>query len=119
MKIIEFIRKKRDDYVTHQVENMKFPDFLSGCIIRKNYVFTGKVQNVGFRIEVYHIANKTGLTGWIINTDDGRVEAEIQGEKSKIDFLIQYMMSLKRIKITHIDENEISIQSQEKEFSII
>lgn len=119
MKIMKLIREKRDKYVTNQVANIKFPDFIPGNILRKKIVFTGKVQHVGFRIEVYHIAKKIGLTGWVKNTDDGNVEAEIQGEKSKIDFLKQYMTSLKRVQITHIDENEISIQCQENEFLII
>jgi acylphosphatase len=47
------------------------------------------------------------------------VEAEIQGDKSKIDFLLQYMKSLKRIKIKRIHEEELPIVSNEEKFVVL
>lgn len=119
MPVIALLKKIRDKYVVRQVERIELPAFSSGSEHRKHIIFAGRVQHIGFRLEVYLIAVKTGLTGWIKNMEDGNVEAEIQGDKSKIDFLLQYMKSLRRIRITHIHEEELSLQSNEEEFSIL
>ncbi len=70
-------------------------------------------------MEVSLIAKKLGLTGWVKNTPQGEVEAEIQGEKDKIDFLVQFMKSLKRIKIVQVKEQVIDVIHREDEFIII
>lgn len=50
--------------------------------IRKHIFFSGIVQGVGFRYRAYHIAQMLGLTGWVRNTWDDRVEMEVKGEVS-------------------------------------
>lgn len=119
MNIKEKFKAIMTNLVTNQVENITLPRFEDGDIIRKKIVFTGRVQNVGFRFEVYSIAKKIGLTGWVKNTDEGEVEAEIQGNKDKIEFLIKFMKSLKRIKIVEIKEQTIDINDKENKFIII
>ncbi|KAK7737499.1 hypothetical protein SLS53_006572 [Cytospora paraplurivora] len=44
----------------------------------------GTVQGVGFRYFVRKQATEYGLTGWVRNTDHGKVEGEVQGEDDKI-----------------------------------
>lgn len=119
MRLIKLLKGLRDKYVIRQVGRIKFPAFSPGEMQRKHYVFSGRVQHIGFRLEVYLIAEKTGLTGWIKNTADGSVEAEIQGEKSKIDFLLKHMKSLKRIKIKRIHEEELPVVSNEEKFVVL
>ena len=65
------------------------------------------------------IAKKLGLTGWVKNTPQGEVEAEIQGEKDKIAFLIKFMKSLKRIKIVKVEEQVMEVIDTEYEFIVI
>jgi acylphosphatase len=48
----------------------------------------GFVQSVGYRRFVKWNAKKLGLTGWVKNTSDGRVEALIQGPKEGIEDLL-------------------------------
>ena len=50
---------------------------------------SGSVQGVGYRQFVKHWARKFGLTGWVRNLDDGRVEAVVQGEPKKIHVLLK------------------------------
>lgn len=50
---------------------------------------SGFVQGVGFRAFVRAKARKIGVTGWVRNLSDDRVEAVIQGEKRKIEQLIK------------------------------
>ena len=119
MNIKEKFKAMRNNYVINQVENIVLPSFEYSNTTRKKFIFTGKVQKVGFRFEVSLIAKKLGLTGWVKNTPQGEVEAEIQGEKDKIDFLIQFMKSLKRIKIVQVKEQIIDVIDREDEFIII
>ena len=119
MDIKEKFKMIRNNYVINQVENIVIPHFEASETIRKKFIFTGRVQKVGFRLEVSLIAKKLGLTGWVKNTPQGEVEAEIQGEKDKIDFLIKFMKSLKRIKIVKVEEQVMEVIDTEYEFIVI
>ena len=52
--------------------------------IRKHFYFSGRVQGVGFRYRSYYIAQSMGLTGWVRNLWDDRVEMELQGTREEI-----------------------------------
>ena len=52
--------------------------------VRKHIYFSGQVQGVGFRYRATNAARANGLTGWVDNLWDGRVEMEVQGELSQI-----------------------------------
>ena len=57
--------------------------------MRQAHVFiSGSVQGVGYRYFVKQNARKLGLTGWVRNTEDGGVEAVLQGDKKLIEQLI-------------------------------
>ena len=81
-------------------------------------VFEGQVQAVGFRYEVTRLARELGLTGWVMNRDDGSVEAELQGEDERISFLITYMKSLKRISIQSLTMEELPLVPDETGFHV-
>ncbi|MBQ9991783.1 MAG: acylphosphatase [Lachnospiraceae bacterium] len=68
---------------------------------RYRVLFSGRVQKVGFRLEVCELAVRLGLTGFCKNLENGDVLAEFQGTEEKINFLISFMESLKRIRITN------------------
>ena len=50
----------------------------------RRYLVSGKVQGVGFRFFTEDTARREGLTGFVRNLDDGRVEAVVLGEKESI-----------------------------------
>lgn len=57
-------------------------------MVRKHIFFSGWVQGVGFRYRALYAARAMGLTGWVQNLWDGRVEMEVQGEPEKIERLV-------------------------------
>ena len=119
MKPIDRFKKFRDDYVIHQVEKTKLPDFEDDYFVRRRVTFHGRVQHVGFRLELEQMATRLGLTGWVKNLENGDVQAEIQGYESRIRFLLKFMHSLKRIKIKNMENKPCSPKQNETEFKIV
>ena len=87
--------------------------------VRILIIFEGIVQGVGFRFEVGRTADYLGLTGWVRNLANGTVEAEVQGDRSKIEYFCEYLNSIKRIKITNIKKTELPLNQNEMSFRII
>ena len=48
--------------------------------LRAHVYISGRVQGVSFRWNTQHQAQQLGLTGWVKNLWDGRVEAVFEGE---------------------------------------
>lgn len=113
------INNLRKIYVVNQVKNIIMPNFEESDLLRQNVIFIGKVQRVGFRLEVYLLAQRLGLTGWVKNKEDKSVEAQIQGEIHKIDFLVGFMKSLTRAKVKNVEIKEIDIDDNEVSFILI
>jgi acylphosphatase len=57
--------------------------------VRARLFVTGRVQGVGFRYSTVGAARTIGgLSGWVRNLDDGRVEVLVEGPKDAVDQLI-------------------------------
>ncbi len=48
----------------------------------------GRVQGVWFRESMRHEAERLGVTGWVCNSDDGSVNAMVQGSNEAVDTLL-------------------------------
>lgn len=119
MKIIKRIEKFRKKLLKRHIEKKEIPNILDGPTIRKHLIFKGKVQRVGFRVEADTMASRLGLVGWVRNLDNGDVEIEVEGNENKLDYLIEYLSSIKRAPITSVKNQDIDVLNQEKEFKII
>lgn len=60
---------------------------------RLHVFITGRVQGVGFRYSTARQANALGLTGWVRNLPDDRVEAEFEGPKMALDDMLDWCRS--------------------------
>jgi len=58
--------------------------------VRAHVVVSGRVQGVFFRSETQDEAIRQNVTGWVRNLPDGRVEAVFEGDKDRIDKLIEF-----------------------------
>ena len=58
--------------------------------IRAHIIVSGRVQGVCYRQDTVKQAQKLGLSGWIKNLDDGRVEAVFEGEKKSVEKIINW-----------------------------
>lgn len=56
----------------------------------RRLVISGIVQGVGFRYALLAQARLLGVTGWVRNRRDGRVEAMIAGDAAQIEAMLAW-----------------------------
>ena len=59
-------------------------------MVRARLLISGIVQGVGYRWSCRREGQGIGVTGWVRNLDDGRVEAVVQGTKEQVERLIKW-----------------------------
>ncbi len=57
---------------------------------RARVIVEGRVQGVFFRAHTQEMAYLLNLKGWVKNRKDGRVEALFEGDRTKVDEMIQW-----------------------------
>lgn len=58
--------------------------------IRAHIFASGKVQGVFYREKTRKQAEKIGVTGWVKNLADGRVEAIFEGDRDKVEKMVNW-----------------------------
>ena len=61
--------------------------------IRAHIVVSGRVQGIFFRAETQEKAQQLGVTGWVKNLSDGRVEAVFEGNKAQVEEMVNWAKS--------------------------
>lgn len=59
-------------------------------ITRYHLLIEGRVQGVGYRMSAQIMAKKIGVTGWVRNLSNGRVEMVAEGEPTKLNQLVDW-----------------------------
>jgi len=57
---------------------------------RYHVTISGRVQGVFFRAETQRVAEGLGITGWVKNTKDGKVEAVFEGEEKDLEAMLKW-----------------------------
>ncbi len=57
---------------------------------RAHVFVSGEVQGVCFRMYTYDLAQESGVSGWVRNLPDGRVEAVFEGERDKVEGMVSF-----------------------------
>ena len=60
---------------------------------RVHFLVEGRVQGVFFRAYTKDTADRLGLSGWVRNLVDGRVEGCLYGEDGQIQKMLQWLQS--------------------------
>lgn len=58
--------------------------------VRATIFVSGLVQGVYFRADACDVARQLGLSGWVRNHRDGRVEAVVEGENTAVQRFIAW-----------------------------
>jgi acylphosphatase len=58
--------------------------------IRAHVFISGRVQGVGYRFSTLDRANELGISGWVRNLPDRRVEAVFEGSQTAVEEMIQW-----------------------------
>lgn len=81
---------------------------------------SGSVQGVFFRAETKRQAELLGLTGWVRNTDDGKVEVVAQGEEEVLREFEQWARRGPRAAaVTDVTVEEVKNAEEFKDFTIV
>jgi acylphosphatase len=60
------------------------------AIIQAKVLISGRVQGVGYRVNTQRQARQLGLTGWVQNLRDGRVEALFEGSSQQVEAMLKW-----------------------------
>ena len=86
---------------------------------RYHLYVNGIVQGVGFRWYTQRIGNRIGVSGWVKNLPDGRVEIVVEGEDEKVErFLRELKEGYLGRNISEIEKNEEVYKGEFIDFEI-
>ena len=62
-------------------------------MVRYRVLISGQVQGVSFRVACRQMALRHGVSGWVRNLPDGRVEAAFEGIADDVNYLLDWARS--------------------------
>ncbi len=78
----------------------------------KRWFVAGMVQGVGFRFFVEHKARALGLSGWVRNLNDGRVEVYAAGPAARLSDLAAALHAGPRMAhVRSVEEIEAAVEN--------
>lgn len=85
-----------------------------GDKIRIHLFISGRVQGVFYRQNAKNKAEKLKINGWVKNLEDGRIEAVFEGEKEKVEEMVEW--AKRGPIIARVDNIEIIKEEYQDEF---
>jgi acylphosphatase len=82
---------------------------LTASDARAHVVIRGRVQGVFFRAEARDRASSLGLGGWVRNNADGTVEAAFEGERDRVESMVEWCRRGPR----HADVDDLDVAWEE------
>ncbi len=81
---------------------------------------SGRVQGVYFRANACRQARAYGLTGWVRNLPDGRVEAVFEGERKKVEAMLAWCRTgTPPARVDHVEAEEKKAEGGFTSFDIV
>ncbi|WP_448384212.1 acylphosphatase [Desulfosoma sp.] len=76
---------------------------------------SGRVQGVFYRAYTQDAARTHGVTGWVRNLPDGRVEAVFEGDARAVDAMVQWCH--RGSPLSRVDRVEVQEEPYQGEFA--
>ncbi|HYA40841.1 MAG TPA: acylphosphatase [Syntrophobacteraceae bacterium] len=76
---------------------------------------SGRVQGVFFRAYTHEATQLIGVTGWVRNLHDGRVEAVLEGDADKVNKMVEWCYE--GSPLSRVDEVEVLEEVYSGDFS--
>ena len=87
---------------------------------RIHVFYSGRVQGVWFRLNTKKKADELNLSGWVKNTDDGKVEAVFEGDKKKVSNIVEWCsIGPTKAKVSKIEIFKKKYKKEYDNFSIM
>ena len=78
----------------------------------RHFLVSGQVQGVFFRSATESVARRLGLSGWVRNLADSRVELVACGTASKLEELEQWLwQGPPHARVEHVISADVELQS--------
>ena len=87
--------------------------------IRVHVIISGHVQGVFFRDKTQRQANARGVTGWVRNLTDGRVEAVFEGDEKVVQQVVSWChQGPPNAYVTGVENHSEAVTGEYLSFSI-
>ena len=87
--------------------------------VRAHVTISGRVQGVNFRAAVREQARVQGVSGWVCNLDDGRVEAVFEGPRAAVKHVVSWCYGgPTHARVEHVEVEWQRPTGQERGFAI-
>ena len=87
-------------------------------MIRRDVIYSGRVQGVGFRWTTKHISSNYCVTGSVENREDGTVFLAVEGEEDEVDAFMQAIATRMKTNIRETLVNEGRPIGADTEFKV-
>ncbi|MBN2282616.1 MAG: acylphosphatase [Deltaproteobacteria bacterium] len=86
---------------------------------RVHVYISGRVQGVFFRSETNDAAQRLGVTGWVRNLRDGRVEALFEGDDGAVEQMVAWCSQGPALSLVdHVETIEEEYRGEFSDFNI-
>ena len=85
---------------------------------RREVVYSGYVQGVGFRYNAQRIVTRTELTGFVKNLNDGRVQLVLEGRTDEINAAMATIRQSMEGNIENVESTTTEYLGEYGEFQI-
>ena len=86
--------------------------------VARKLTISGRVQGVGFRWFTQDAASREGVTGWVRNLPDGRVELIVEGESAELDAFLQAVADRMQEYIRHAQVATLAARGEFDGFTV-
>ncbi len=91
-----------------------------GRCTRVRVLVSGRVHGVAFRYFVREWASDLGVTGWVRNLADGRVEVLAEGDEERVDRLLDHLSEGPRLaRVERLDVSREEFRGEYVDFRIV